>query len=320
MNRQKSMRRVIVTIMFAMVAVFTMAQAKKPTLMVMPSAAWCKEHGFEQAFDNQGTTEWIPDYKAAVTTDKQLNAVISKINTLMADRGFPLKDLQQNIASISNISAEDRLIRGKTSGAEITESPLDRLRRMAKADIILELDWTVNTVGPKSSITYSLRALDAYSNKQVAGAEGTGNASFSAEIPVLLEEAVLQHMDNFNYQLQNYFNGLFENGREVSIMIRAWDSLEYGLESEFDGMELTEIIENWISDNTVGGRYNLTDATENFMSFEQVMIPLFNEKERAIDARAWLRGLQKHLRDQYEVDSKLATRGLGFAQLIVGEK
>ena len=125
-----------------------MGQAKKPTLMVVPSDAWCKEHGFEQTFDNQGTSEQIPDYKAAVSSDKQLNAVISKINILMADRGFPLKDLQQNVKSISNLSAEDRLITSKASGAAITESPLDRLRRTAKADIILEIDWTVNTVGP----------------------------------------------------------------------------------------------------------------------------------------------------------------------------
>ena len=97
-----------------------MGQAKKPTLMVVPSDAWCKEHGFEQTFDNQGTPEQIPDYKAAVSTDKQLNAVISKINTLMADRGFPLKDLQQNVKSISNLSAEDRLITSKKSGAAIT--------------------------------------------------------------------------------------------------------------------------------------------------------------------------------------------------------
>ena len=148
-----------------------MGQAKKPTLMVVPSDAWCKEHKYEQAFDNQGTKEMIPDYKAAVSTDKQLNAVIAKINNLMADRGFPLKDMQQIIKSISNLSAEDRLITSKNSGAAITETPLDRLRRTAKADIILEIDWTVNTVGPKSSITYNLRALDAYSNKQVAGAE-----------------------------------------------------------------------------------------------------------------------------------------------------
>ena len=66
-------------------------QAKKPTLMVIPSDAWCKQKGYTQNFDNQGTIETISDYKAAVSSDMQLNAVISKINNLMADRGFPLK-------------------------------------------------------------------------------------------------------------------------------------------------------------------------------------------------------------------------------------
>lgn len=321
MNRQKSMRRVIVTIMFAMVAVFTMAQAKKPTLMVMPSAAWCKEHGFEQAFDNQGTTEWIPDYKAAVTTDKQLNAVISKINTLMADRGFPLKDLQQNIASISNISAEDRLIRGKTSGAEITESPLDRLRRMAKADIILELDWTVNTVGPKSSITYSLRALDAYSNKQVAGAEGTGNASFSAEIPVLLEEAVQDHMDAFTTQLQAHFDDLLSNGREVVLDFRVFDSSPVDFESEFDGYELNEVIDNWLYDNCVNHRFNKSDATESFILYEQVRIPVYDANGRPEDTYGFARDLARYLRTApYNIVVKTINRGLGRCLLIIGEK
>ena len=144
-------------------ALSAFGQAKKPTLMVVPSDAWCREHGYTQTFDNQGVAEVLPDYKAAVSTDKQLNAVISKINILMADRDFPLKDLQQTVKSIANLSAEDQLITSKGSGAAIAESPLDRLRRTAKADIILEIDWTVNTVGPKSSITYNLRGLDAYS-------------------------------------------------------------------------------------------------------------------------------------------------------------
>lgn len=295
------------------------SQAKKPIIMVVPSDLWCNQNGYMQEIDENGDISRFPDYKKALQENADLLLVISKINELMAERGFPLKNLESALKSLEITEAETSLYTSH-NGSMIKESPIDRLKRSAKADIWMQLTWTINTVGPKRSITYNLQGLDAYTGLQIAGASGTGAPSFSAELPVLLEEAVLQHMDNFNYQLQNYFNGLFENGREVSIMIRAWDSLEYGLESEFDGMELTEIIENWISDNTVGGRYNLTDATENFMSFEQVMIPLFNEKERAIDARAWLRGLQKHLRDQYGVDSKLATRGLGFAQLIVGEK
>ena len=298
-----------------------MGQAKKPTLMVVPSDAWCKEHGFEQTFDNQGTPEQIPDYKAAVSTDKQLNAVISKINTLMADRGFPLKDLQQNVKSISNLSAEDRLITSKKSGAAITESPLDRLRRTAKADIILEIDWTVNTVGPKSSITYNLRALDAYSNKQVAGAEGTGKGSFSTELPVLLEEAVQDHMDSFVERLQAHFDDLLTNGREVVLDMRIFDSSAVDFEKEYGDYELNEVIDNWLADNCVNHRFSKSDATESMILYEQVRIPLYKSNGMAQDTYGFARELARFLgAAPYNIPVKTVNRGLGRCLLILGEK
>ena len=301
--------------------VSAMGQAKKPTLMVVPSDAWCKEHGFEQTFDNQGTPEQIPDYKAAVSTDKQLNAVISKINILMADRGFPLKDLQQNVKSINNLSAEDRLITSKRSGSAITESPLDRLRRTAKADIILEIDWTVNTLGPKSSITYNLRALDAYSNKQVAGAEGTGTGSFSAELPVLLEEAVQDHMDAFAARLQEHFDDLLENGREVVLDMRIFDSSTVDFEKEYNGYELNEVIDNWLAENCVNHRFSKSDATETMILYEQVRIPLYKQNGMAQDTYGFARDLARFLgAAPYNIPVKTINRGLGRCLLVFGEK
>lgn len=305
----------------AMVSVTAFGQAKKPTLMVVPSDAWCKEHKYEQTFDNQGTLEKIPDYKTAVATDKQLNAVISKINILMADKGFPLKDLQQNLKSIANLSAEDRLITSKTSGAAITESPLDRLRRTAKADIILEIDWTVNTVGPKKSITYNLRALDAYSNKQVAGAEGTGQPSFSAELPVLLEEAVQDHMDVFAERLQSHFDDLLTNGREVVLDMRIFDTSAVDFEKEYDGYELNEIIDNWLADNCVNHRFSKSDATETMILYEQVRIPLYKANGMAQDTYGFARDLARFLgAAPYNIKVKTVNRGLGRCLLVFGEK
>lgn len=305
----------------AMVSVTAFGQAKKPTLMVVPSDAWCKEHKYEQTFDNQGTLEKIPDYKTAVATDKQLNAVISKINILMADKGFPLKDLQQNLKSIANLSAEDRLITSKTSGAAITESPLDRLRRTAKADIILEIDWTVNTVGPKKSITYNLRALDAYSNKQVAGAEGTGQPSFSAELPVLLEEAVQDHMDAFAERLQSHFDDLLTNGREVVLDMRVFDTSAVDFEKEYDGYELNEIIDNWLADNCVNHRFSKSDATETMILYEQVRIPLYKANGMAQDTYGFARDLARFLgAAPYNIKVKTVNRGLGRCLLVFGEK
>lgn len=298
-----------------------MGQVKKPTIMVVPSDAWCKEHGYEQLFENEGFEETLPDYKAAVSTDKQLNAVISKINTLMTDRGFPLKDLQQVTKSISSLSAEDRLISSKSSGSAITESPLDRLRRTAKADILFEIDWTVNTVGPKSSLTYNLRALDAYSGKQVAGAEGTGNSSFSAEIPVLLEEAIQDHMDSFVERLQAHFDDLLANGREVVLDMRVFDGSPVDFETEFDGYELNEVIDNWLSDNCVNHRFSKSDATESMILYEQVRIPLYKANGQAQDTYGFARDLARFLNaTPYNITIKTINRGLGRCLLIFGEK
>lgn len=295
------------------------AQAKKPVIMVVPSDLWCNRNGYMQYMDVDGVESRYPDYRKALMEDADLMLVISKINEMMTERGFPLKNLESSLKSIETAAAEDALTASRT-GSMLAESPLDRLKRTAKADIWMQVTWTVNQIGPKRSVTFNLQGLDAYSDKQIAGASGTGATSFSSEVPVLLEEAVLQNIDNFNSQLQEHFDRLFENGREVKAVIRAWDSFADGLEAEFDGMELSEIIEDWIGGNTVGGRYNMTDATESFMSFEQVMIPLFNDSGRAVDTRLWLRGLQKFLRDTYGIDSKLMMRGLGYAQLVVGEK
>lgn len=307
----------------AVMATFAMAamgQAKKPTLMVIPSDAWCKEHGYTQQFDNMGTMEIVPDYKAAVGNDKQLNAVISKLNILMADRGFPLKDLQQNVKSISRLSAEDRLISSKTSGATITETPLDQLRRTAKADILLEIDWTVNTTGPKNTITYNLRALDAYSDKQVAGAEGTGNPSFSAEVVVLLEEAVQDHMDAFTERLQEHFDDLLANGREVVLDMRVFDNSNVDFTSEYEGYELNEIIDNWLADNCVNHRFSKSDATDTMILYEQVRIPLYKANGMAQDTYGFARDLARYLTSTYSIPVKTTNRGLGRCLLIIGEK
>lgn len=308
--------------MYLCIGTEVFGQAKKPKLMVVPSDSWCNEHGYMQEFDNQGTTEMIPDYVKALQSDKNLNNAISKVNILMADRGFPLQDLQQTIKSINSMSAEDNLLRSKTSNASLLENPVSRLRRVAKSDIIIEMDWTVNSLGPKNTITYNLRALDAYSNKQVAGAQGTGLPSFSAEISVLLEEAILNNMDNFTSQLQNHFDDLLTNGREVVIDVRVFDNGSgIDLESEYDGMELTEIIENWMAENTVNHRFNKSDATEDFILFDQVRIPIYKTNGMPQDTEGFTRDLRRFLKKEpYKLVSKVVNRGLGRCLLIIGEK
>ena len=247
---------------------------------------------------------------------------ISKINVMMAERGFPLKNLESCLKTLNDQSAEDEMLMSR-DGSSVAESPVDKLKKVAKADIWIQLTYTVNQVGPKRSLTFNLQGLDAYTDKQIAGASGTGAQSFTSEIAILIEEAVLSHIDSFNAQLQSYFDDLFANGREIIVRIKTWDDFEYGLETEYDGEELGFLIEDWMAENTVNGRFNTTDATENMMLFEQVRIPMeaeINGRVRQIDARRWVNGLRKYLEDEYGIESKLMMQGLGQAQLVIGGK
>ena len=317
------MKRILSLIIavFTCSAVLFAQQAKKPKLMVVPSDAWCIEKGYVQTYDNMGMTQTIPNYSAALS-NKELNNVISKLNVLMADRAFPMQDLGQTIKSINNISAEDMLITSSTSGAAMTESPLDRVRRVAKADIILEINWELYSIGPRNSIRYNLKALDVYTNKQVAGAQGTGAPSLTTDIPLLLEEAILEHMDNFTTQLMAHFEDIMNNGREVVIDVRVFDNGSgINLETDYNGYELCEIIENWMAEHTVNNVFNKADGTENFILFDQVRIPAFKSNGMAQDTEGFTRDLMRFLRaEPYKLTCKVLNRGLGRCLLIIGEK
>ena len=297
-------------------------QAKKPTIMVVPADVWCSENGYMTTYDNQGDEVSVPDYEKAVQNDMDLVNAITKIGELMAERGLPLKDLTSTVRSIRQSSAEDEMTVSRSSGSSLAESPLDKLLNRAKADILVELAWKINTVGPKQSVTYTLRGIDAYTNKQVAAAQGTGAPSFSAEIPVLIEEATLEKMDGFIAQLQAHFDDLLANGREVNVNIRVFDNGSgMSLEDEYDGYELIDIIDDWMAQNTVQHRYSLTDATENMMRFEQVRIPLYRENGMPMDTRRFVTELRRYLsKEPFNITSKVLTKGLGRADLVLGEK
>ena len=67
-------------------------------------------------------------------------------------------------------------------------------------------------------------------------------------------------------------------------------------------------------------RFSLTDATENMMLFEQVRIPLYRENGMARDTRSFANDLRKYLNQKANLTCKVMTKGLGKAELVIGEK
>ncbi len=316
------MKKSLFTLALALVALMASAQIKKPELMVIPSDVWCISNGYYTEVENMGTIVKVPNYKQALQENMGLKLAIAKINDLMAERQFPLKSLEQELKNLEQRRMEDNLTTSK-AGNELSESPLDEVARTAKCDIILELSWDVKDMGPKHSLSYILEGRDAYTAKSIGSAAGTGAPSFSADVDVLLEEAIVANMDNFNNRLQAHFEEMQQIGREISIDIKVFANNAAGvdLETEFGDDELIDIINNWLQVNTVQGRFSMPYASENVANFTQVRIPVYDERGRAIDANAFAKSLAKVLKKEpYNIPSKVLVKGLGRAVIILGEK
>ena len=314
------MKQLVVSLLFLLMTnLCVLAQtAKKPTIMVIPSDHWCTSRYFTKVMDNQGKKVTINDYEAAFREDAELYSVAAKIGEIMAADGYPVKDYMQEYKSLMDEQTEEEVTMS-SMGSMIEETPLDMLRRRVKYDIELRVDWTVNKEEKGKSISVNIAAIDTYSNKQVAAANGTGKASDMIVVR-LIEDVLQKQMKSFSSQLNDYFNDVQTNGREITLQIRCWDSGMVTLEDENeDGDELIDVIAEWVEDNTVNGAYNLASNTETRAKFEQVRIPMFNDKGRAMDARMFANQLRKYLREQ-SIECKVMNKGLGEAVLVLGEK
>ncbi len=147
----------------------------------------------------------VPNYKQAFQEDTEIGQVVSKIGALMVDRGYPLKDAEQELKSIETQQAEDAMTQSSASAASLAESPLDMLKKRAKADIILQIWWKVNKTETGRAVSFTLEAFDAYTSKRIAASTGTSDASPSVAVPMLLESAVVSAHRSFHAPVAGSF-------------------------------------------------------------------------------------------------------------------
>ena len=309
------MRRVIPILLFLGIVLGGNAQEMmKPSVMVVPSDNWCHKMGY--MIDING--EKIPDYKKAIVNDPDLINVIAAINNFMARYGFPLENLETVLKNLKTEKAEKVLWRDKEGNA-ISSSPLDELYKASSADIVLQLTWSLNKVGPKKSINFNLQALDSYTAKQVAGVEGAGAPSMSADVAVLLSESVADKMKNFCGSLDSHFQDILSKGREISVEAYIADGAGIDFETDYDDYELQEVITRMVSKEAVNHSFARAPSTSTMLAYKSVRCPVKDADGILMDAYAFGRKIARALKkDPYSLSVTTKAKGLGKVILIIG--
>jgi hypothetical protein len=312
---------IVVALMIFGATTFAFSQAvNKPSIMVFPDDVWMNSNGFLKEVDNQGVKIMVPDYTTALL-NVELGQVITNIEKMMLERGYPLENLSQTLKSIQDAEAIKSM---ETSGEgnSVEVSIKDKILNTARPHLVLYVSWNINTIGPKRSVTFSIKALDAGTNKPAGAASGTGNELIGATLPVMLETAVLSHIDNFNAQLMTYFDEMVTKGREISVEIQVFENSPKKINSEIneDGDELSDDIGKWMKANTVNGAFTTQTKTSTLMKMTGVRIPLRGEDGSAFSADDFGTKLRKYMRKTYQLPCSSYPVGTGKTVLVIGGK
>jgi len=303
------------------VCLTTSAQSvNKPSIMVFPDDIWMNANGFMKEVDNQGVKVFEPDYKSAILNE-ELGQVITKIEKMMNERSYRLTNLSQTLKSLQE---EEALRNMETSedGNNIQMSQKEKLLNLAKPDLILYVNWKVNSIGPKKSVYFSMKAVDAGTNKPAGAADGTGNELIGANLGVMLETAVLSHIDNFNGQLMQYFEEIVAKGREISVEIQVFENSPKRLNTEIneDGDELSDDLTQWMKKNTVNGAFTISQKASSSMKFTGVRIPLRGSDGAAFSNDDFGTSLRKYIRSTHKIICSSYIVGTGKTIVIIGGK
>ena len=303
----------------------------KPTIMIFPSDGWLKDNGYAKFVDNQGVKTLVPDYASALL-DKNLNIAISTLDKMVSERGYPTVRLAETMKSISQGDAMDNAVEGRDGGAQET-SILDELLNVAKADITWKVTWSVETNGIQTWVSYGIDALDSYTNKSIGVANDDGPKSMSASVGALLRQAVTDKMDGFLARHQDHFKNIAENGREIALDFRRFDSFEYYFNDdvEFKGreMEFSSLIRGFVGSIAKDRNFSFNPG-ENKIGITQLRIEMNEEVEdlfgggdpviEPMDATKFAKKISSFIKKQFGYPSKVTTLGLGKARITIGEK
>lgn len=294
--------------------------AAPPKLMIIPDKTWCVSKGYVIETERNGKVRQTEDYDKALI-DPDFKNVQLAISQFMTERGFPVVSGESQSEADDEDEMFDEAFEGAETGSEVQTNAYDELLKRNKPDITLKIGWNIHNSGSLYSADYRIEAIDTYSNKSVAPIAGqTGEQRRIVPLSVALKQTAKNNMGDFCQKLRYYFDDIQERGREIRLDVRIIDNgAGTTMNQEFEGKELSQIIYDWVSDNTVEHQFSQRSGGRNMARYDQVIIPYRGSNGRPQDASHWVKGLQDKLKSLGLVAENAST-GLGAARIYIGEK
>lgn len=313
----------VISIIFLLALVLGMKaqQAAMPTIIVFPADSWMTDHGFMDTVENDGETEYKPRYEDAFVQSREIGAVIQAIQKVLEERKFEHEDLQNLLKDMKRERAEE--LANAADGDATEKGAMDELLQQARPDIRIDVDYGIQQLGPRHSISYTIKAVDAYTSEQVSSVQGTIEMTMDP-VDLAMRKAVAGNCDDFCQQIIDYFVDLRDNGRKINLIFRAAKGSNINFikdEIGDDGDTYDEFLYAWVKKHAVKAACKKGRKTANMVEFKSVRIPFFDENGEPYEAEDWAKSVRKAFKAETGIKvSKGQGNTLGRVNFIVGEE
>lgn len=310
--------KIILMCLMLLLMVNTNAQSvKTSSFMIMPSNDWMTQHGYATKEDNQGQTIYVYDYDKAFNEDPDLKSVIKMLAAAMKDRGIQkIIDYEGINRANSNLNKYNAL----STKATVKKSSLDKILQDAKPDVLINVFWAVANKGPKTGIdNFRIDAIDGFSGQDINSFRGNGILSFESRQSILLEEALNNGIDPFLAKIEAYIEDVFAKGRKTTVVFDMDENWKDDFDKEYDGKELKEIIESWLSEHSVNNSFEpAANSGDNVLIYD-VRIPVYDENQKGLNTYYFIKPISKLLSGApYSIPNRATELGLGMAKITIG--
>lgn len=287
----------------------------RPQIMVIPGDQTLRNFRMlKTEKDDAGVSYTVRDYAGYFKKDDRAHRILSTIQNAFNERNYPLSDLEQTLKQLDTQSATD-------NADNLAKDAKTALLTTAQPDIILEFNYDTSrdkismtshdyTHKGEKNVSYTLNAIDAYTNKVVATitASNLKDESTTEAIQADLKKQI----PSLQKDIQKYFSSILKRGRDVTVRIAVKDGADVNLSDEsIEGDTYADWIIDYIKAHSVKGAYKMERNTDNELYFVNVRIKLLNDDGTQYGVYDWARDLQKNLRKNLGLKCTNKAQGLG---------
>jgi hypothetical protein len=244
---------------------------QQPTIMVIP-------------FTRNGV-----DLRTEIENNELVRIAITKVKEAFDQKGVNTIDLRAKLKQLANTSA----LQGDQK-----VSIKDEVVNNSGADVYVEIEANANYSNSGNSVTLIMTAFDVFSGESYANKVANSPKFYTTNLEKLVEKAAETEIPNLLNTIQEKFNDIADNGRTITVKVGIAETSKIKMDSEVnkDGSFLSDLIEDYISDNSFNGKYHIQGSTDNQITFDLVKVPLkdssgnnFRVSRFASDFRKFLR-------------------------------